>query len=127
MKTLNPLDPATRREPRKRDEDIIRERQHVALAIDERRLALLVLEVHHGHEQRGLHVHGAVQPEDRREPLLHDPVERGVLRQVRFEVVHEPPGGPGGLAEQRGEHGLVVRRVGFRWGGGGRCFCQRTW
>jgi hypothetical protein len=101
MESLDPLNIASRSKPRKRNQDIIRERHHVALSVNECRLVIFVFHVHHRHQQRGLHIHCTMKPENRGEPFLDDTVESGVLWDVGLKVIDEPPAGPWRLTEQR--------------------------
>jgi hypothetical protein len=79
MIPLDPLDVAPRRKSCKWDQDIIRERHHIPLPINEHCLMLFILGVHYRHKQRGFHVHRTMKSENRGRAFLDDAVQSSVL------------------------------------------------
>lgn len=114
-----PLDPAnafSSSQPRKRYEDIIRQRHNVAVSVYKRRLVLRLFRVGDGHQQRRFHINSAVQVENSRKAILDCFVQRGVFREFGFKVVYECSRWARGLFEKCCEGGLVVGGIRFSFG-----------
>ena len=90
----------------KRDQNIVREHDNVAMTVKDSRVVLDILWICERHQKRRFHVDCTVQPENGREALAHDVIEGHMLGHVCFVIVQKPARWLGWLVEQGGQNGL---------------------
>lgn len=116
MISLNPTNAFSSSQPRKRNENIIRQRHNVAVSVYKGCLVLRLFRVGNGHQQRGFHINSTVQMKDSCKAILDRFIQRGVLGEFGFEVVYECSRWARGLFEKRCQGGLVVGGIRFSFG-----------
>lgn len=57
------------------------------MSVDKCGHVLLVICIHHGHQQRRFHVHSAVESEYRGKPVLDDVIEGRMLWRLRLKII----------------------------------------
>ena len=97
--------------PGKRNEDVIRQRDNIAMSVYESGLALLLFRIHDWHKQRWLHVNGTMEMEYRGQLVVDCLVQRSVVWRFSILIVDESTRRSWRLFEQRCKGSLLMRRI----------------
>ena len=111
---MKPLDTGyvqTSSEPRKLDENIVWEHNHIAVTVKDGHMILEVFRISDGHQKRWFHIDCTVQPKNGWEALIDNVVELYMLRHICFIIVQGPTRWPWSLVEKGRENRLEMRRV----------------